>query len=151
MEMNHKSLLLEKIFPILTIQDGVIVSKRGELTLGWEVLLPPICSCTPERYEEMMESFAAAVRCLGAGFIVHRQDLYTKDRYKGEGGVGFLQESYERHFCGREHLCHRQHIYLTLALKDAPVRAASSSGIFGMSVPQGNLLAKDLATLEQSS
>lgn len=148
MEMNHKSLLLEKIFPILTIQDGVIVSKRGELTLGWEVLLPPICSCTPERYEEMMESFAAAVRCLGAGFIVHRQDLYTKDRYTGEGGVGFLQESYERHFCGREHLCHRQHIYLTLALKDAPVRAASSSGIFGMSVPQGKLLAKDLATLE---
>ena len=148
MEMNHKSLLLEKIFPILTIQDGVIVSKRGELTLGWEVLLPLICSCTPERYEEMMESFAAAVRCLGAGFIVHRQDLYTKDRYKGEGGVGFLQESYERHFCGREHLCHRQHIYLTLALKDAPVRAASSSGIFGMSVPQGKLLAKDLATLE---
>ena len=148
MEMNHKSLLLEKIFPILTIQDGVIVSKRGELTLGWEVLLPPICSCTPERYEEMMESFAAAVRCLGAGFIVHRQDLYTKDRYKGEGGVGFLQESYERHFCGRELLCHRQHIYLTLALKDAPVRAASSSGIFGMSVPQGKLLAKDLATLE---
>ena len=148
MEMNHKSLLLEKIFPILTIQDGVIVSKRGELTLGWEVLLPPICSCTPERYEEMMESFAAAVRCLGAGFIVHRQDLYTKDRYTGEGGVGFLQESYERHFCGREHLCHRQHIYLTLALKDAPVRAASSSGIFGISVPQGKLLAKDLATLE---
>ena len=148
MEMNHKSLLLEKIFPILTIQDGVIVSKRGELTLGWEVLLPPICSCTPERYEEMMESFAAAVRCLGAGFIVHRQDLYTKDRYTGEGGVGFLQESYERHFCGRGHICHRQHIYLTLALKDAPVRAASSSGIFGMSVPQGKLLAKDLATLE---
>ena len=148
MEMNHKSLLLEKIFPILTIQDGVIVSKRGELTLGWEVLLPPICSCTPERYEEMMESFAAAVRCLGAGFIVHRQDLYTKDRYTGDGGVGFLQESYERHFCGREHLCHRQHIYLTLALKDAPVRAASSSGIFGISVPQSKLLAKDLATLE---
>ena len=148
MEMNHKSLFLENIFPILTIQDGIIVSKRGELTLGWHVTLPPICSCTPERYEEMMESFAVAVRSLGAGFIVHRQDLYNKVRYEKEDCIGFLQESYEEHFNGRDYLFHRQYIYLTLALKDAPGRAISSSGVFGISIPQGKLLAKDLATLE---
>ena len=37
MEMNIASIPLDAIFPILCIQDNVIVSKRGEITLGWKV------------------------------------------------------------------------------------------------------------------
>lgn len=147
MEIKSKSVSFDKYLPILTIQDGVVVSKRGELTIGWEVSLPPLCALTEDGYEDLLEALSSAVRALGSGYIVHRQDIYLKDSYKAQKLEGFLSGSYERHFSDREHLVHRQYLYLTLALKDAPNRSISSSGAFGISIPKGEFLAKDLATL----
>ena len=147
MEIKSKSVSFDKYLPILTIQDGVVVSKRGELTVGWEVSLPPLCALTEDGYEDLLEALSSAVRALGPGYIVHRQDIYLKDSYKAQKQEGFLSGSYERHFSDREHLVHRQYLYLTLALKDAPNRSISSSGAFGISIPKGEFLAKDLATL----
>ena len=147
MEIKSKSVSFDKYLPILTIQDGVVVSKRGELTIGWEVSLPPLCALTEDGYEDLLEALSSAVRALGPGYIVHRQDIYLKDSYKPQRLEGFLSGSYERHFSDREHLVHRQYLYLTLALKDAPNRSISSSGAFGISTPKGEFLAKDLATL----
>ena len=147
MEIKSKSVSFDKYLPILTIQDGVVVSKRGELTVGWEVSLPPLCALTEDGYEDLLEALSSAVRALGPGYIVHRQDIYLKDSYKAQKLEGFLSGSYERHFSDREHLVHRQYLYLTLALKDAPNRSISSSGAFGISIPKGEFLAKDLATL----
>ena len=147
MEIKSKSVSFDKYIPILTIQDGVVVSKRGELTVGWEVSLPPLCALTEDGYEDLLEALSSAVRALGPGYLVHRQDIYLKDSYKAQRREGFLSGSYERHFSDREHLVHRQYLYLTLALKDAPNRSISSSGAFGISMPKGELLAKDLATL----
>ena len=151
MEMKDKSITFDKYIPILTIQDGVIVSKRGELTVGWEVSLPSLCFITEDGYEDMLEALSSAVRALGPGFIIHRQDIYLREAYHAEVMKGFLQESYEKHFDGREHLSHRQYLYLTLALKDAPSRGISSSGAFGISFPKGDLLAKDLALLQSKA
>ena len=147
MEMKSKSITFDKYMPVLSIQDGVVVSKRGELTLGWEVSLPCMCALTEDGYEDLLEAFNSAVRTLGPGYIVHRQDIYLKDTYKADTHEGFLGSSYERHFDGRQHLTHRQYLFLTKALKDAPSRAISASGAFGISIPKGELLAKDLATL----
>jgi conjugation system TraG family ATPase len=147
MEMTRKSTAFDKYIPILTIMDGVIVSKRGEMTVGWEVSLPPMCAMTEDGYEDMLEAFSSAVRSLGPGYIVHRQDIYLKDRYQGQSQDSYLGQSYERHFSGREHLGHWQYIFLTHALKDAPSRSISSSGAFGISAPKGEFLAKDLAAL----
>ena len=151
MEIKAKSTRLDKYIPILTIQDGVIVSKRGELTVGWEMTLPSVCATTEDGYEDMLESFSSAIRALGPGFIIHRQDIYINDTYKAERKAHFLEQSYEKHFAGRRHLTHRQFLYLTLALKDAPGRPVSSSGAFGISSPKGELMAKDLATLMAKS
>ena len=147
MEIKSKSVSFDKYIPILTIQDGVVVSKRGELTVGWEVSLPPLCALTEDGYEDLLEALSSAVRALGPGYIVHRQDIYLKDSYKAQRQEGFLAGSYEKHFDGREHLVHKQYLYLTLALKDAPSRSISSSGAFGISMPKGEFLAKDLSTL----
>ena len=147
MEIKSKSVSFDKYLPILTIQDGVVVSKRGELTVGWEVSLPPLCAMTEDGYEDLLEALSSAVRALGPGYIVHRQDIYLQDSYKAQRLEGFLSGSYERHFSDREHLVHRQYLYLTLTLKDSPNRSISSSGAFGISIPKGEFLAKDLATL----
>ena len=116
MEVKAKSTRFDKYIPILAIQDGVIVSKRGELTVGWEMTLPSVCSTTEDGYEDMLESFSSSIRALGPGFIIHRQDIYLNDTYKAERKAHFLEQSYERHFDGRRHLTHRQFLYLTLVI-----------------------------------
>ena len=151
MEMKSKSITFDKYMPILSIQDGVVVSKRGELTVGWEVTLPPLCALTEDGYEDLLEAFSSAVRTLGPGYIIHRQDIYLKDAYRADPQEGFLAGSYERHFDGRGHLTHRQYLFLTRALKDAPSRSISASGAFGISIPKGELLAKDLAALQSKA
>ena len=147
MEMTTKATPLDRIFPILCVQDGVIVSKRGELTVGWEVSLPTIWSMTEDAHDDMLEALSSAVRMLGPKMIVHRQDIYTKDKYQAKGSSSFLGSAYERHFDSREHMVHRQHIFLTLAANDASARQASDSSIFGISSPDSRQLGKDLAAL----
>lgn len=142
---------LDKVFPILCIQDGIIVSKRGELTVGWKVELPSMCSLTQDGYDEMQDATASAIRSLGPGFIVHRQDLFIKDTYKAEEGASFLGNAYERHFDSREHLVHHQYLFLTLALKDSSSRGISSGGLLGISFPSGRHMAKDVAMLDSKA
>ena len=149
--MKSKSITFDKYMPILSIKEGVVVSKRGELTVGWEVTLPPLCALTEDGYEDLLEAFSSAVRTLGPGYIIHRQDIYLKDAYRADPQEGFLAGSYERHFDGRGHLTHRQYLFLTRALKDAPSRSISASGAFGISIPKGELLAKDLAALQSKA
>ena len=93
MEIKSKSVSFDKYLPILTIQDGVVVSKRGELTVGWEVSLPPLCALTEDGYEDLLEALSSAVRALGPGYIIHRQDIYLKDSYKAQRQDGFLSGS----------------------------------------------------------
>ena len=151
MEMNIASIPLDSIFPILCIQDNVIVSKRGEITLGWKVSLPPLCSLTEADHLERLDALSSAVQSLGPNFIVHRQDWFTKGRYSAEEGTSFLSSAYERHFDGREHLKHEQYIFLTLALKESAARKISSSGFFEIISPKKEHLARDLATLESKA
>ena len=42
MEMKTRSKEFDEIFPILNIQDGVVISKRGDVTIGWRLALPPM-------------------------------------------------------------------------------------------------------------
>ena len=111
MEMKQRSIRLDRILPILTIKDNIIVSKRGDLTIGWEVSLPAVWSLTEEEHDDMLEALSSAVRMLGPKMIVHRQDIFTKDQYCGKERRGFLGNAYERHFDSREHMTHRQYLF----------------------------------------
>ena len=151
MEMNIASIPLDAIFPILCIQDNVIVSKRGEITLGWKVSLPSLCSLTEADHLDRLDALCSAVQSLGPSYIVHRQDWFTKGNYVAEETTSFLGKAYEHHFDGREHLVHEQYLFLTLALKESAARKISSSGFFEFISPKKEHLARDLATLESKA
>ena len=101
-------------FPLLTVKDGVIVSKRGDLTVGWKMTLPPAFSVSSESYTSMLQRMQGAIASLPPWMVVHRQDMFLKRKVKEEGGGGFLESRYSRHFNGREYLENTQNIFLTL-------------------------------------
>lgn len=138
-------------FPVMNGGDGVILSKRGDVCYGWEVLLPPAFRCNEERYDAIVQALHSAVTLLPDYAIVHKQDVYMKKKYVAEKSAGFLQEAYEMHFDGREYLDHRCRLFLTFSSKKN-VRGASS-GLLGMaaggSMPKAEVLARYAAMAEQ--
>ena len=138
-------------FPVMNGGDGVILSKRGDVCYGWEVVLPPAFRCNEERYDAIIQALYSAITLLPDYTIVHKQDVYMKKRYVAEDSKGLLQEAYERHFDRREYLDHRCRVFVTFSSR-RNVRGASS-GLLGMSsggiLPREETLARFAAVAEQ--
>ena len=138
-------------FPVMNGGDGVILSKRGDVCYGWEVVLPPAFRCNEQRYDTIVQALFSAVTLLPDYTVVHKQDMYMKKKYVAEKSDGLLQEAYERHFDGREYLDHRCRLFLIFSSKKN-VRGASS-GLLGISaggsMPKAEVLARYAAMAEQ--
>ncbi len=137
-------------FPVMNGGDGIILSKRGDISVGWEVQLPPAFRCNEEKYDSLVTSMASAIGLLPDYTIVHKQDIFMRKRYAEESVSGFLEDAYERHFSGREYLDHKCHIWLSFSSKKN-VRNGSS-GILGMSsyaAPTKEIIVRNLAAAEQ--
>ena len=137
-------------FPVMNGGGGIILSKRGDICVGWEVLLPSAFRCNEQAYDTLVSSMASAIGLLPDYTIVHKQDIYMRKRYASEPVRGFLEEAYERHFDGREYLDHKCLLWLSFSSRKN-VRGGSS-GILGMpasALPKGAEIVRDLAAAEQ--
>lgn len=129
--MKQSSRQFDDLFPLMGIRDGVVISKRGDITIGWELTLPDAFSLLESDYNELTGVFASAIRTLPPWTMVHRQDVYLYEPYRAKESNSFLSLSYEKHFEGRRFLTHRQYVFLTLSSKASALRPVSASGLFG--------------------
>lgn len=132
--MSAKRSMLDEVFPLMGMKDDIIYSKRGELTIGWELTLPVAYTLSESDYDSLVNSFYSAIKLLPVWCILHKQDVYTYEEYRGGGqeSRGFLEECYDRHFEGRRYLVHHCYLYLTQSKKGCCIRENRSSGFFGI-------------------
>ena len=148
MEMKYTSSDYWKHFPILAVRDGVIISKRGDITVGWETRPPAIHSLDRDALEGIHRKTAEAVRLLSPWMLVHRQDVFTREPWHPRAGDGlFLEGCYLKHFSGRPFLRHRQYLFLTLASRSSALRPVTSSGLFGVPAGHAPVSAADVTRL----
>lgn len=135
MELKARQRSWQEIIPVQTIRDDVIISRRGELTIGWELSLPHAYSLSESDYDAMILRYYEAVRKLPAWTVVHRQDMYLWDHWhpakEQRWQKGFLEDSFDRHFEGRRYLRHRAFLWLTLSGKASLSKKGADSGYFG--------------------
>lgn len=125
---------LRKYLPFMAIRNGVVLSKRGDITFGWRLRLPTAFTVNESGYDSIIHSFLQAYRILPPWCVIHKQDVYRFDTYRAERGGGFLKDSYERHFDGRQFLNGYCYLYLTFSSKSVISKNNSASGFFGISV-----------------
>lgn len=137
-------------FPVLNGGDGVILSKRGDICVGWEVQLPPAFRCNEAGYDSLVGTLAGAIALLPDYTIVHKQDIFMRKRYHAEKSSGFLEKAYEEHFDGREYLDHRCLLWLSFSSKKN-VRSGSSGllGLAGAGLPNAAEIGRCLTAAEQ--
>ena len=116
-----KAETLERRFPLLSVENGCIVSKDADLTVAFEVELPELYTVTADEYEAMHSSWIKAVKVLPEHSVVCKQDWFVKETYRpktDDGEQSFLTRGYELHFNERPYLNHKCYLFLTKTTRE---------------------------------
>ena len=137
MEMMQTVKDLREVMPVMAVKDDLLISRRGEVTVGWELSLPVAYTLSEKGYDDIVEAFAAAARLLPQWSVIHRQDVFMYESYMGEYGKGWLSDCYNAHFEGRRYLTHRQYLFLTMSVRGSVMKGNSTTAAFGIRFSAG--------------
>ena len=143
-----KAETLERKFPLLSVENGCIVSKDADLTVAFEVELPELYTVTAAEYEDIHSSWVKAVKVLPDFSVVCKQDWFTKETYRADfkdGGQSFLSKSYERHFNERPYLNHKCYLYLTKTTRERSRQRSDFNTLCRSSLLPKEMVDKDTA------
>lgn len=107
---------LSKILPIYKIEKDCILSKQGDITMGFSLQLPELFTLSNEEYEAFHQAWIKAMKVLPKHSVFHKQDWFVKDKFQADfskNELSFLSRSSERFFNERPFLNHRCYIFLT--------------------------------------
>ena len=121
MRNTLKATTLESKFPLLSVENDVIVSKDADVTVAFRVELPELYTVTSTEYEAIHSAWVKAMKVLPDYSIVHKQDIFIRESYKPDTNredISFLSRSFERHFNERPFLNHTCYLFLTKTTKE---------------------------------
>ncbi|MFP9097771.1 TraG family conjugative transposon ATPase [Flavobacterium sp. RHBU_24] len=131
----------ETVLPILDIQQGVIISRQGDATLGFAIELPEIFTLSDSEYETFHHAWLKAIRVLPKHTVLQKQDWFVRKGHKPnlqDGVRSFLDRSSDLFFNERPFLDHSCYLFLT----KKPEGRKSSSSLFS-TLSRPTLLHKD--------
>ena len=146
MRNTLKAATLESKFPLLSVEQGCILSKDADITIAFQVSLPELFTLTSEEFEAIHSVWNKAVKVLPDYSIVHKQDWYIQENYRSENqeqDLSFLSSSFERHFNERPYLNHTCYLFLTKTTKE---RSRQRSNFNSLS--RGFILPKEIKDKE---
>ena len=124
--------------PIYSIEQDVILSKRGDITLVYRLVLPEIFTLSAQDYEHIHQCWIKAIQLLPKGVVLHKQDWFLSTSFMGdfEKEHDYLSLASERFFHQRPFLQHQSYLLLTLTPKDRKsVNSLFSSLVRGHMIP----------------
>ena len=107
---------LKDILPLFGVEHNCILSKQGDVTIGYEVVLPELFTLSDQEYEALHQALIKAIKILPKHTIFHKQDWFTETKYRADFSKedkSFLTRSSERFFNERPYLDHQCYIMLT--------------------------------------
>lgn len=136
-----KATTLESKFPLLSVEQGCIISKDADITIAYRVTLPELFTVTSAEYESIHAMWCKAAKVLPTYSIVTKQDWFIQERYQPvvDGDMNLLARSYERHFNERPYLSHACHLYITKTTRERMRMQSNFS-----SLCRGHILPKEV-------
>ena len=107
---------LQDILPVMGVDHDCILSKMGDITVAYKVILPEIFTLSDQEYEAFHQAWVKAIKVLPKQSIFHKQDWFIDSKYQpdfAKDDISFLSRSSERFFNERPFLDHSCYIFLT--------------------------------------
>ncbi|MES2797379.1 MAG: hypothetical protein V4683_15515 [Bacteroidota bacterium] len=137
---------IEAIWPFQTVREsGIIINNNCDISAVLSLQLPEVF-CTPEdSYLVLFESFSQAVKSLGEGFVVHKQDQFFFEKYQKptKNHDDIVEAAMDEHFDGRPQLKHKSYLTITWPNSDPTKRDSLGSSFFKRFSINQNLLKSD--------
>lgn len=108
-----------KVFPIYKVENDYIVSKKGDVTVAFEMHLPEIFTLSDQEFEALHQILIKAIKLLPTHSILHKQDWFVAGGHQADydnPNRTFLQTASERFFNERQFLKHNCFLFLTKKL-----------------------------------
>lgn len=101
--------------PIADIRENLVFATNGNVILCYEAELPEVYTLSEKDFEDLHGIWFQAFRSLMPGCVIHKQDIYRREKYTSERlpKNSFLEKATHDYFRGREHLVHRCFMYFT--------------------------------------
>ena len=127
---------LDKILPILGVENDCILSKQGDVTITYEAQLPEIFTMSNSDYEAFHQTWIKALKILPRHCVFHKQDWYIETKYKlgFKEDTHFLSRSSERFFNERPYLDHECYIFITKKPGNRKTVTSIMSGLLKRSI-----------------
>lgn len=137
---------LEKILPILGVENNCILSKQGDVTIAYKIELPEIFSMNDQDYEAFHQTWIKALKMLPRHSIFHKQDWYIETKYIADftNEHQFLSRSSERFFNERPYLHHECYIFITKKPTGRKTATSLMSGLIRKSIVPEQSMNKQL-------
>lgn len=107
---------LDTYWPVLSVEHDTILSRQGDITVGFALELPELFSLSSRDYEALHAAWVKALRVLPHHTVVHKQDWFIVEQYRADfsgAEKGFLSRASERFFNERPGLRHTAHLFVT--------------------------------------
>ncbi|MGO1650550.1 MAG: TraG family conjugative transposon ATPase [Sphingobacterium sp.] len=141
--MKRRAVSWDKLMPIMGVEYDCILSKQGDMTVGFEAMLPEVFTLSDQEYEAFHHAFIKAIKVLPKGSVFQKQDWFLETCYTSDfesKSHTFLSKSSEHFFNERPYLNHRSYIFLTKKPSARRISTSSYSSILmDRLVPQETL------------
>ena len=107
--------MLEKYFPIQNIEKGYLIRGDGDITAGFNLLLPERFTLNGKKADQICENFIAILKNLGNGITVHQQNFYYVDQHQSifSEKDGNIKSENNRYYNYRPVLKQHSRIFIT--------------------------------------
>lgn len=128
---------MEKILPVYRVEHDAMISVGGDVTLGYEVMLPEIFTLSAPEYEALHQTWVKAIKALPSHTVLHKQDWFVRRGWKVDRDLeerSFLSRASDRFFSGRAYLDHRCYLYLTKRVDGRRLSTSAHANILRKSI-----------------
>ncbi len=141
MRSTLKTSTLERKFPLMSVENGCILSKDADITVAFRLTLPELFTVSEKEYEQLHTTWCKAIKVLPDFSILHKQDWFCEERYAPEisetEDTSFLSRSFQMHFNERRYLNHYCYLFLTKTTKERSRQQSTFSSLArGVIVPK---------------
>jgi conjugation system TraG family ATPase len=134
-----EAIALEKLFPIYKVENDCILSRRGDVTVAFQVMLPEIFTLSDQEYEGFHQTLVKSIKTLPSNSVFHKQDWFLTRKFAAQFEdkvLSFLSHSSDRFFNERPFLAHHCYLMVTLLSDHKETTSLTSSLLKGHLSPK---------------